>query len=163
VRLELLKKYRPCYIGLKNNVATRLLETTLNKFPPGTEDFVSHSVLKDYIQDTASRTDVNAITQYDTEVQDVSKKDEKWAVRTSTLQTKADGTRALKVSTRVCITQLERYCSDYHAPRVPDIPGLAEWKQAYPSRVQHSKGYRSPSDFHGKVRMICIPEHIDLN
>lgn len=39
----------------------------------------------------------------------------------------------------------------YHAARVPDIPGLADWKRAYPDRVQHSKGYRRPEDFHGKV------------
>lgn len=38
----------------------------------------------------------------------------------------------------------------YHAPRIPKIPGLADWKRLYPDRVQHSKGYRSPSDFHGK-------------
>ncbi|KAJ4347538.1 hypothetical protein N0V95_005322 [Ascochyta clinopodiicola] len=38
----------------------------------------------------------------------------------------------------------------YHAPRVPDIPGLTEWKRRYPQRVQHSKGYRKPEDFHGK-------------
>lgn len=41
-----------------NNVPTRLLETTLNPFPPGTLDNVSHSVLKEYIQDTALKTGV---------------------------------------------------------------------------------------------------------
>ena len=39
----------------------------------------------------------------------------------------------------------------YHAPRVPDIPGLAEWKRLFPDRIQHSKGYRSPKDYQGKV------------
>lgn len=94
---------RPCYVGLKNNVATRLLETTLNKFPPGTEDFVSHSVLKDYIQDTAARTEVDAVTQYNTEVQNVSKKGEKWTVKTATLQTRENGTLSLNASISVCI------------------------------------------------------------
>ena len=39
----------------------------------------------------------------------------------------------------------------YHAAKVPDIPGLVEWKRKWPSRVQHSKGYRSPEEFRGKV------------
>lgn len=32
---------------------------------------------------------------------------------------------------------------------MPDIPGLAAWKNLYPTRVQHSKGYRTPDDFAG--------------
>lgn len=92
---------RPCYVGLRNNVATRLLETTLNQFPPGTEDFVSHSVLKDYIQDTAAKTAVDAVTQYDTEVQSVAKRGEKWSVQTATFRTRADGTESLEPSTSV--------------------------------------------------------------
>jgi cation diffusion facilitator CzcD-associated flavoprotein CzcO len=94
---------RPCYIGLKNNVATRLLETTLNKFPPGTEDFVSHSVLKDYIQDTAAKTAVDALTQYNTDVRNVTKVGSKWAVQTSTLKSHDNGTVTFETSTSVRI------------------------------------------------------------
>jgi cation diffusion facilitator CzcD-associated flavoprotein CzcO len=94
---------RPCYIGLKNNVATRLLETTLNKFPPGTEAFVSHSVLKDYIQDTAAKTAVDALTQYNTDVQNVTKVGSEWAVQTSTLKSHDNGTVAFETSTSVRI------------------------------------------------------------
>lgn len=92
---------RPCYIGLKNNVATRLLETTLNTFPPGTEDFVSHSVLKDYIQDTAAKTAVDAVTQYNTDVQNVTKVGSKWTVQTSTLKSHDNGTGTFESSTSV--------------------------------------------------------------
>jgi ACS family pantothenate transporter-like MFS transporter len=35
----------------------------------------------------------------------------------------------------------------YHACKVPDIPGLKEWKSRWPSRVQHSKTYRLPNEF----------------
>jgi cation diffusion facilitator CzcD-associated flavoprotein CzcO len=41
--------------------------------------------------------------------------------------------------------------TDYHAPRVPDIPGLAKWKEAWPSRIQHSKSYRNPKGFENQV------------
>jgi cation diffusion facilitator CzcD-associated flavoprotein CzcO len=77
-----------------------LLETTLNKFPTGTEDFVSHQVLKDYIQDTAAKMKVDEITQYNTEVKDVTKNGEKWTVKTTSLQLAENGEtlRANKVS-----------------------------------------------------------------
>jgi hypothetical protein len=39
----------------------------------------------------------------------------------------------------------------YHSPRVPDIPGLKEWKQRWPSRVQHSKNYRDPEEYRNQV------------
>lgn len=35
----------------------------------------------------------------------------------------------------------------YHAPRVPDIPGIVELKRSFPARIQHSKGYRTPKPF----------------
>lgn len=39
----------------------------------------------------------------------------------------------------------------YHAPRIPDIPGLPEAKARWPSRIFHSKRYRRPDSFAGKV------------
>jgi ACS family pantothenate transporter-like MFS transporter len=44
----------------------------------------------------------------------------------------------------------------YHSPRVPDIPGLKEWKKRWPSRVWHSKAYRRPDEFREKVSFRCL-------
>ena len=85
-------------------MATPLLETTLNKFPQGTEDFVSHSVLKEYIQDTAIKTEVDAITKYNTEVQNVVKTGDKWAVRTAKLRTTDTGALSQEISTTVSVS-----------------------------------------------------------
>lgn len=41
----------------------------------------------------------------------------------------------------------------YHAPSVPDIPGLEEIKRRWPNRIWHSKKYRKPEAFKDKV---CI-------
>lgn len=35
----------------------------------------------------------------------------------------------------------------YHAPNIPQIPGLSEWKNAFPDQVSHSKRYRSSQGF----------------
>ncbi|CZR67641.1 related to FAD dependent oxidoreductase, partial [Phialocephala subalpina] len=42
----------------------------------------------------------------------------------------------------------------YHAPKVPAIPGLKQLKEAYPSRIQHSKRYRSARGFQGKAVLL---------
>lgn len=85
------RPYSPCYVGLKNNVSTRLLETTLNRFPAGTGDFVSHDVLKDYIQTTAIVAGVHESTLYNTEVHKVSKSGDLWTVGTTTLNVDDSG------------------------------------------------------------------------
>jgi ACS family pantothenate transporter-like MFS transporter len=72
-------------------VSTRLLETTLNRFPAGTEDYVSHAVLKDYIQDTAIKAGIHELTHYDTEVRNVSKNGQSWTVDTMTLHSDKSG------------------------------------------------------------------------
>lgn len=82
-------------------MATPLLETTLNKFPHGTDDFVSHSVLKDYIQDTAVRTEVDALTKFNTDVQKVVKTGDKWTVQTRTLHTHDSGSVSQEDATSV--------------------------------------------------------------
>ncbi|KAI4693563.1 uncharacterized protein J4E88_001936 [Alternaria novae-zelandiae] len=42
----------------------------------------------------------------------------------------------------------------YHTPRVPDTPGLAEWKRRFPGRVQHSKSYRRPENAQDKNYLL---------
>lgn len=45
----------------------------------------------------------------------------------------------------------------YNTPRLPSIPGLVEWREAYPDRVEHSKSYRRPEQYAGKVRILSLP------
>lgn len=40
----------------------------------------------------------------------------------------------------------------YHAPYVPDLPGLADWRRKWPDNVIHSKQYRIPEQFKDKAR-----------
>ncbi|KAF2025488.1 dimethylaniline monooxygenase [Setomelanomma holmii] len=138
----------PCYVGLKNNVSTRLLETTLNQFPKGTEDFVTHDVLKDYIQNTARITGIDKITRYNSEVRTVSKSESSWLLETSTLETTASGARTHHNTQRFDAVVVAS--GHYHAPKVPDTSGLVEWKCRWPDRVWHSKRYRKPEDAQGK-------------
>ena len=40
----------------------------------------------------------------------------------------------------------------YHASKIPDTPGLKEWKSTWPNRVQPSKSYRKPHEFKDQVK-----------
>ncbi|KAI8933089.1 hypothetical protein NX059_009732 [Plenodomus lindquistii] len=139
----------PCYVGLKNNVGTRMLQTTLNEFPKGTEDIVTHDVLKDYIQDTAIRAGVHSDTRYNTEVKRVVKNANKWHVETITLESDKSGRTVRTIATTEYDSVIVA-SGHYHAAKVPDTPGLADWKAAWPDRVTHSKSYRKPQGFEGK-------------
>jgi hypothetical protein len=85
-------------------VSTRLLETTLNSFPTGTEDYVSHAVLKDYIQATAIVNGVHDLTLYNTEVRKVFKDGNSWIVDTATLHTGDNGTSTQTLASTVSMT-----------------------------------------------------------
>ncbi len=69
------------------------MKLKINEWPEGTEDYVNHRVLSEYIQDTARRSGVHERTLYDTRVEKVEKRGKGWGVRTSTLKREGSGLR----------------------------------------------------------------------
>ena len=61
------------------------MKLTLNSWKPGTEDFVNHRVLQEYIEETSRTTQVHERTVYQTRVEEISKAESFWRLRTSTL------------------------------------------------------------------------------
>jgi ACS family pantothenate transporter-like MFS transporter len=62
------------------------MRTKLNAWPEGTPDFVSHEVLRDYIQDTSRKCGADRVTIYGARVLDVRKVESLWRVTWSTLE-----------------------------------------------------------------------------
>ncbi|KAI3002632.1 hypothetical protein CBS147346_5858 [Aspergillus niger] len=140
----------PCYDGLKNNVATSLMRVKLNAWPKGTPEFVSHTVMKEYIQDTSKKAGAESITIYGARVTRLRKIDRKWDVTWTTLkETTQSGTFEEQEETAKFDAVIVA-SGHYHAPRVPDTPVLSKAKAQWPSRITHSKGYRSPNPYAGK-------------
>jgi len=79
----------PAYNGLTNNVATRLMKTKLHDWPEGTEDYVNHRVLKDYIQGIAKKTGVEDSTVFGAKVTRVEKEGKIWSLTYETITRKA--------------------------------------------------------------------------
>jgi len=136
---------RPCYIALKNNVSTIEMELSTHSWNPGTEEFVPHHVLADYIRDTARANHVEELIQFNTRVTDVKKQGSQWTLGVDKIV--SDGSRIAVESTSEGFDALVIATGHYHAPNVPDLPGLAEWKRKFPDRVWHSKLYRRPDAF----------------
>ncbi|KAL3478541.1 major facilitator superfamily domain-containing protein [Aspergillus californicus] len=138
----------PCYQGLKNNVSTPLMRVKLNAWPEGTPDFVSHTVMKEYVQDTSKKTKVHDKTIYGARVTNVSKHEQSWHVTWSTLEQRND--RVEEHEQTSTFDAVIVASGHYHTPRVPETPGLAEAKARWPERIIHSKGYRRAEGYEGK-------------
>ncbi|AEO69637.1 829d953b-9e50-4492-af4d-b362c8612e41 [Thermothielavioides terrestris] len=144
----------PCYAGLKNNVPTYLMASALEPWPEGTEPFVSQKLVEEYIQTLSKNHGVDSVTLFHTRVDEVRKTPDgaRWEIRSVTLEKGATGPR---LTERTSYFDLVVVASGhYNMPRVPDIQGLKEWKASYPSRVTHSKQYRSPAYFRGQNVLV---------
>lgn len=144
----------PCYAGLKNNVPTYLMTSVLGAWPDGTEPFVNQKLVEQYIQGLAREHGVDAVTRYHTRVDEVRKapQETKWEIRSVRLEKCEHGTRLTESISQFDLVVVAS--GHYNMPRIPDIDGLKEWKAAYPSRVTHSKQYRSPGRYQGQNVLV---------
>ncbi|KAI0476966.1 FAD/NAD(P)-binding domain-containing protein [Xylaria cf. heliscus] len=144
----------PCYAGLKNNVPTSLMKSSLLPWPEGTEEFIDQGRIVRYLQDIARLQHVTEHVQFHTRVESVTKPagDARWTVKTSTLRVEDSSFSVLKRSESFDAVVVAS--GHYHIPFVPDIPGLAAWKDRFPDRVTHSKSYRTPEPFRGKTILL---------
>lgn len=137
----------PCYRGLRNNVPTYLMESSLGQWPEGTEPVVGQRDVENYVQGLAEVHDVNNQTLFHTRVDEVKKTHDgsKWELRSVTLEKEELGVRfteRLHLFDRVVVAS-----GHYNMPRIPDITGLKEWKIRFPARIIHSKQYRNPQRY----------------
>ncbi|KAI0143711.1 hypothetical protein GGR57DRAFT_495121 [Xylariaceae sp. FL1272] len=144
----------PCYAGLKNNVPTSLMKSSLLKWPDGTEEFVDQGRIVDYVAEIANSQDVTRNIKFCTRVENVYKPEGslKWKVRYCTLTAKRQTysiTRQEEEFDAVVVAS-----GHYHVPFVPDVPGLSEWKKLFPDRVLHSKRYRTADAFRDKTVLL---------
>lgn len=73
-----------------------MMRVKLNAWPEGTPDFVSHSVMKEYIQDTSSKAGVHDITIYGARVKKIVKQGRNWEVAWSRLEQESQGVKEVE-------------------------------------------------------------------
>lgn len=144
----------PCYAGLRNNVPTTLLYSSLGAWPEGTEDITGHLNIERYLQGLSSENGVDDVTLFNTRVEEARKSEDgtKWILRTITL---LEGDGEPPVVERIWeFDALVVASGHYSLPRVPEVPGLAEWKSLFGDRVIHSKEYRHAEKYKDKNLLI---------
>ena len=145
----------PCYAGLKTNIPTNVLVSSLGPWPDGTEQKISQELAEKYIQTLATEHGVSDVTLLHTRVDEVkpTPAGTGWEVRTVSLEKRRDGSPRLKECLwhfDLVVVATGHYCT----PRIPYYPGLKDWKTAFPDRIIHSKQYRRPQRFHGQNVLI---------
>ncbi|KAK0636628.1 hypothetical protein B0T17DRAFT_485279 [Bombardia bombarda] len=139
-----------CYPGLTTNIPIPQMGTSLASYPAELPAFVGWSTVSDYIRGISKDTGVDAVTVHRTRVEEVRKdaNTDKWRVRTLTLEEDAtDSGSAPRWTERDdwVFDAVVVASGNFVTPRVPDSPGLKEWKARFPDSLKHSKQYRTPN------------------
>lgn len=118
--------------------------------------FRHHSVIRKYIEDLFNRRGYQDLVQYNTTVERAIKdpSSQKWVLtfrRTEGLDgAKSDYWWSEEYDAVVVAS------GHYAVPFIPAIPGLKEFSARYPGSVQHTKHYRGPEKYQGKVNEVSI-------
>lgn len=114
---------------------------------------------------------VHHITTYGARVKKLVKDGSEWRITWSTPQVGIESKiievkqesvsyyrldHVVRVDSAQCFDAVIVASGHYHAPRVPDIPGLSETKSKYGTRIMHSKEYRRSESFKNKVHFCNL-------
>ena len=121
-----------------------LSERTLEEYGPDAP-FRHHSVIRNWIEGIFTRAGRNNILELNTTVEKAEKINGEWVL------TLRKETSARSYWWRESFDALVVASGHYNVPWIPNIPGLVEFEERHPGIILHSKHYREPSKFKGKV------------
>ncbi|KAK8140003.1 hypothetical protein PG984_000069 [Apiospora sp. TS-2023a] len=149
----------PVYTSMKSRSDEVQMRTTLRDWPDGIKAPIDPCDVVAYLRDIAEAYHVHDKIHFRTRVDSMARNNGGWHVQTSTL---------LHNSSQTGVSQ-ERKAWSFDAvvvavgrngiPRVPDVPGLSQWKAWFPSRIKHSKQYRSPEPYRNKT-VLVVGAHV---
>lgn len=110
--------------------------------------FRHHTVVKKYIDDLFNRNGYQDLVEYNTTVERAVKSPDsgKWEL---TLRRSEKGN--VDYWWTESFDGLVIATGHYSVPYIPAIPGLKEFAERYPGGVEHTKQYRGPEGYRGKV------------
>lgn len=143
----------PSYSGLKNNVPISLLETSLAAWPEGTPEYTERANIETYIHQVAAGAKLEDVIHFHTRVESVEKPQDgrHWHLRTLRLD-RSGSPRLVEEEWKFGAVIVAS--GHYNLPKVPDIPGLKEWKSRFGRRIIHSKQYRTPDSYRGRNVLV---------
>lgn len=138
----------PLYDGLETNIPHPLMGFSDLDWTDDCQLFPQHGRVQAYLEEYAK--DVQHLIEFETQVVTVQPTfDEKWTVKTRKLTPEGEGSEQVQTFDAVVAAS-----GHYNVPFIPDVPGIAEWKEAYPGSISHSKFYRSPRHYAGQKVIV---------
>lgn len=136
----------PVYDFLETNIPHHLMNYSDQSFPVGSSLFPKHAVVTDYLRQYAKG--IKPIVCLQTQLQKATRTAaangrKEWQLELLDLKT---GLSRTEVFDAVMVAN-----GHYNDPFIPNIQGLAEFNHAHPGIVSHSKFYRRPDQYRGKV------------
>lgn len=125
---------------------------TVEKYGPGAP-FRHRETIREWVEGIFTRNGNDKLLELNTTVERAVKIDGEWAL---TLRKETPGKDywweerfdALVVAS-----------GHYNVPWLPDIPGLVEYDARFPGRIVHSKHFRGPEQYRGKVSSGDLEGH----
>lgn len=135
----------PVYDFLETNIPHTLMNYSDKKFPSTASLFPPHQTVKKYLEDYAE--ELKPIISLSTQVLSLKKVQSGsqvcWEIEMQDLKTNE--------TTKSQFDAVMVASGHYNDPFIPEIPGLANFDKAHPGTISHSKFYRNPSQYEGKV------------
>lgn len=123
-------------------------KNSINLHGPDTP-FRHHTVIRQWVEDLLNRNGYQDLVEYNTTVEKAVKdpKSDKWilTLRRGEKAGKEDYWWIEEFDALVVAS------GHYSVPYIPHIKGLKEFAEAYPGSIEHTKGYRHPEKYRGKV------------
>ncbi|KAI1391001.1 FAD/NAD(P)-binding domain-containing protein [Hypoxylon trugodes] len=126
----------------------KLSPRTLAEHGPGAP-FRHHTVIREWIEGIFSRGGHEKLLELNTTVERAEKIGSEWVL---TLRKESSGRNYWW---RETFDALVVATGHYNVPWFPNIPGLLEYDEKFPGRIQHSKHFRNSSKFKGK-RIVVV-------
>ncbi|CEP21518.1 unnamed protein product [Cyberlindnera jadinii] len=136
----------PVYKFLDANVPKTLMAYNNYPFPKDTPLFPTHSQILDYIVDYSKG--IEDRVKFNTSVTKVTPVDDKWAV---TSHDSVSDQLETNIYDAVCIA-----VGHYEQPFIPDVEGLAQWHEKFPTSILHSKSYDEPLQFKNSRNILVV-------
>jgi cation diffusion facilitator CzcD-associated flavoprotein CzcO len=148
----------PLYERLETNIQRGLMGFSDLGWPQESQLFPKHETVLEYIEKYGQ--DVKHLVKFETQVVDVGIEESStnenpitnqdcWKVKTRDLETMEEKEEIYDV---VIVAN-----GHFIVPYVPDIEGIKEWNDKYPGIISHSKYFRKPEEFEGKVSLEYYP------
>jgi cation diffusion facilitator CzcD-associated flavoprotein CzcO len=143
----------PVYDRLETNIPRSLMRFSDLAFPDAVQLFPEHPHVLEYLEKYSE--DVKSLVRFKTQVTNLSLlhgesstlKDQ-WSLSFVDLMTDIHETEMFDA---VVVAS-----GHFNLPYVPEIEGIREWNRQFPNSITHSKYFRRPDDYSGKVSITGL-------